>query len=117
MARVTASMLPIDHPLLLLVAEPRRLRFGFRDGVWVRLVDVEAALAARSYEPSDSVVIEVHDEFARGKRTVARWSNMVGRTKDDADLRCEVSSVLASAYLGGFSWSRLSSAPLCAWKS
>ena len=110
MARVTASMLPIDHPLLLLIAEPRRLRFSFRDGVWVRLVDVGAALAARSYEPADSVVIEVHDEFCPWNS--GRWrvaANMVGRTEDDADLRCEV-SVLASAYLGGFSWSRLSSA-------
>jgi hypothetical protein len=54
------------------------------------------------------VVIEVHDEFCPWNR----WrvgANMVGRTKDDADLRCEV-SVLASVYLGGFSWSRLSSA-------
>jgi predicted acetyltransferase len=27
MAGVTASLLPVDHPLLLLVAEPRQLRF------------------------------------------------------------------------------------------
>src|SRR5262249_20990171 len=46
-ARVRASLLPIDHPLLMLMAEPRRLRASFRDGLWVRLLDVGAALAAR----------------------------------------------------------------------
>jgi Acetyltransferase (GNAT) domain len=49
MARVRASLLPLDHPLLLLLAEPRRLGFGLRDGVWVRLIDARAALSARSY--------------------------------------------------------------------
>src|SRR5439155_466467 len=49
MARVRAGLLPLDHPLLLLLAEPRRLRFNVRDGLWVRLVDVGAALTARSY--------------------------------------------------------------------
>jgi Acetyltransferase (GNAT) domain/Sterol carrier protein domain len=63
MARVTASLLPIHHPLLLLSAEPRRLRFTLRDGVWVRLVDVKRALSARSYAPGKSVVFEVLDEF------------------------------------------------------
>src|SRR5207249_6033576 len=42
MARVRAGLLPLDHPLLLLLAEPRRLRFNVRDGLWVRLVDVGA---------------------------------------------------------------------------
>src|SRR5712671_6839938 len=36
MARVKAGLLPLDHPLLLLLAEPRRLGFSLRDGVWVR---------------------------------------------------------------------------------
>src|SRR5215831_13692422 len=56
MVRVTASLLPVDHPLLLLSAEPRRLHFTLRDGVWVRLVDVGAALSARSYAPGNPVV-------------------------------------------------------------
>ena len=62
-ARVKARLLPLDHPLFLLLAEPRRLRFSVRDGLWVRLVDVGAALSARSYGARDSVVIEVVDEF------------------------------------------------------
>src|SRR5262245_60721037 len=39
-ARIKARCLPVDHPLLLLFAEPRRLRFNLRDGLWIRLVDV-----------------------------------------------------------------------------
>jgi predicted acetyltransferase len=110
MARITASILPVDHSLLLLVAEPRRLRFSFRDGVWIRLVDVGAALSARSYEPGSSVIIDVRDEFCPWNN--GRWrvgADGVGRTENGADLCCSV-TVLGSAYLGGFSWTRLSQA-------
>ena len=40
-----AWFLPVDHPLFLLMAEPRRLHFTMRDGVWVRLIDVATALS------------------------------------------------------------------------
>ena len=63
LARVKAGLLPVDHPLLLLTAEPRRLGFSLRDGVWVRLLDAKAALSARSYQDRGSVVIEVIDQF------------------------------------------------------
>jgi predicted acetyltransferase len=103
-------MLPVDHPLLLLVAEPRRLRFSLREGVWVRLVDVGAALSARCYAPSGSVVIDVSDDFCPWNK--GRWRIAAGnveRTDAAADLRCGVSA-LASAYLGGFTWGQLSRA-------
>src|SRR5439155_3796897 len=63
MARVRAAFLPLDHPLLLLVAEPRRLRFTLREGIWTRLVDIAAALSARAFAARESIVIEVADEF------------------------------------------------------
>jgi len=63
LARVKAWLLPLDHPLLLMMAEPRRLGFSLRDGLWVRLLDVKAALSARSYQVQGSLVIEVTDEF------------------------------------------------------
>jgi predicted acetyltransferase len=110
MARVTASMLPVDHPLLLLVAEPRRLRFSLREGVWVRLVDVGAALSARCYQCTGSVVIEVADGFCPWNN--GRWRIAAGnveRTDAAADLRCGISA-LGSAYLGGFTWGQLSRA-------
>ena len=36
-ASVKATFLPIDHPLLLSLAAPRRLNFLVREGLWVRL--------------------------------------------------------------------------------
>jgi predicted acetyltransferase len=63
MARVKAHLLPVDHPLLLSAAEPRRLNFHLREGIWVRLIDVDAALSARAYASDDAIVIEVTDEF------------------------------------------------------
>ncbi len=48
-ARITASLMPVDHPLWWLLATPRSMRPRIGDGLWVRLVDVGAALSARRY--------------------------------------------------------------------
>ena len=100
-------LLPVDHPLLLLVAEPRRLRWSVRDALWVRLVDVGAALAARAYAATDPVVLEVVDEFCPWNH--GRWrvsAAAVERTSAAADLSADVTA-LGSVYLGGFSWMQL----------
>ena len=107
MARVKAWPLPLDHPLLLLLADPRRLGFTLRDGVWVRLLDIKTALSARSYQLQGSVVIEVIDEFCPWN--AGRWrigSAGVERTDEAPALRCDA-SVLGSVYLGGFTWTQL----------
>ena len=106
-ARVRASLLPIDHPLLMLMAEPRRLRASLRDGLWVRLVDVGVALAARSYAAPGSVVVEVADELCADNQ--GRWrvgSDGVRRTNEPAELACDVTA-LGSVYLGGVTWTQL----------
>src|SRR5262245_4514478 len=98
-ARIRARILPVDHPLLLLVEEPRRLRFNFRDGLWVRLVDVGAALSARWYVPPGSVVIDVVDDFCPWNQ--GRWrigAGAIERTESEADLSCDVAA-LGSVYL------------------
>ena len=110
MARVKADLLPVDHPLLLLMAEPRRLDFSLRDGLWVRLIDVETAMSARSYQVRGSFVIDVIDEFCPGNAGCWRvGSDGVERTDEAAGLRCDISA-LGSVYLGGFSWSQLARA-------
>jgi predicted acetyltransferase len=109
-ARVRAWQLPIDHPLLLLAAEPRQLRFSIRDGLWVRLVDVGTALSARTYAARGSVVVDVDDEFCPWN--AGRWRIGEGgaqRTTESADLRCDVTA-LGCVYLGGFTWAHLSEA-------
>jgi predicted acetyltransferase len=107
MARVKADLLPIDHPLLLLMAEPRRLEFTLRDGLWVRLVNVETAMSARSYLARGSLVIDVIDEFCPWNAGCWRiGSDRVERTDDAPGLRCDVNA-LGSIYLGGFTWRQL----------
>jgi predicted acetyltransferase len=109
-ARVRARLLPLDHPLFLLLAEPRRLRFNVRDGLWVRLADVGRALGARTYAGDGAVVIEVGDPFCPWND--GRWrvaAEGVARTDAAPDLRCDVTA-LGSVYLGGFTWTRLARA-------
>jgi predicted acetyltransferase len=102
-----ASLLPLDHPLFLLLAEPRRMQFRVIDGVWVRLVDVAKALAARSYRDAEAVVLDVFDPFMpenSGRFRVGPED--VARTDAQPDLSLDVSG-LGSVYLGGFSFADL----------
>jgi predicted acetyltransferase len=106
-ATATASLLPPDHPLWFLLAEPRRMRYRMGDGLWLRLVDVGAALSGRTYDGDGEVLFDVVDSFCPWNE--GRWRLTGGeatRTDDDADLRLDVSA-LASAYLGGFSFREL----------
>ena len=48
-ATLKAYLLPIDHPLVHQLSYPRRMKLRVGDGLWVRLVDVGAALSARAY--------------------------------------------------------------------
>jgi predicted acetyltransferase len=109
-ATITASLLPPDHPLFLLLATPRRMRYRMGDSLWVRLVDVGAALSARKYSADGSVVFDVHDDF--GTWNQGRWKldeGVAARTDDDADIALSVQS-LGSAYLGGVSFAELARA-------
>lgn len=104
---IEAYLLPIDHPLFLLLAEPRRMRFRAGDGLWVRLVDVGAALSGRGYAADGRVVFEVADAFCPWNE--GRWKLEGGeaaRTDEEPDLRLDVAA-LGSAYLGGFTFAQL----------
>ena len=98
-------------PVFLLVADPRRLEPRLSDGLWLRLIDVEAALRARSYVDSEPVVLEVTDELCpwnAGRYRVGGGA-AAERADDPADLRLDVAD-LASAYLGAFDFERLADA-------
>jgi predicted acetyltransferase len=108
---VNAYALPPDHPLFLSVTEPRRLKMTMGDGLWVRLLDVEAALAARSYAADGAVVLELGDPFCEWNEgtwtlEVAAGKAGVTRAGGEPELRLDVSD-LGSAYLGAFSFSSL----------
>jgi len=105
--RITSGLLPADHPLWWLLATPRRMKMRLGDGLWVRLVDVGAALSARSYATDGAVVVDIVDEFCPWNAGVWRIANgKAKRTTTAAQLRCDVTA-LGSAYLGGFTFSQL----------
>jgi predicted acetyltransferase len=107
LARAKAHLLPLDHPLLLSLADPRRLNFLVREGLWIRLVDVSAALSTRGFATDDAIVVEITDEFCTwnaGRWRIARGATE--RTTAEPDLACDVAS-LGCVYLGGFTFAQL----------
>ncbi len=96
---------PVDEPLRLLVADHRAVRTEVTDALYVRLVDVEAALRARRYAAPVDLVLEVTDDIlpANTGRYRLRADGVevsVERTEDAADLSMGILE-LGTAYLGG----------------
>ncbi len=116
-SEVTARLRPADDPLLHLLADPRRARPQVSDGLWVRIIDVPAALAARRYAAPLDTVIEVTDEMCpwNAGRWRVRASGPVlggpGITPGAGTAECERTSAdpdvilpaatLGAVYLGG----------------
>ena len=65
---IRASELAVDEPLWWMIADQRAATITIRDHQYVRILDVPAAVAARTYDVADSVVFEVADplEIAGG---------------------------------------------------
>jgi predicted acetyltransferase len=110
-ARVSVPVFDFGSPLPLLVHDSRALGLRVSDSLWLRLVDVDAALRARSYRPGDSLVVEVSDELCPWNAGRYRVGDDAGRTEETADLALDVTD-LASAYLGAYDFHRLAGAGL-----
>ena len=107
---------PVDDPLPWMLADPRRLQRSTRDGLWLRLIDVGAALMLRRYMHSDRLVLEVRDELCpwnegRFELVGSAEGATCRYTSGSPDLVIAVSA-LASAYLGTISFSMLAQAGL-----
>ncbi|WP_445256563.1 GNAT family N-acetyltransferase [Nocardioides aurantiacus] len=98
---------PSDEPLRLMVRDARAVGTEVLDALYVRIVDVAAALRARSYAAPVDVVLEVADDLLPAN--AGRWrlrsdgpagTTTVERTDDPADLALGVLE-LGTAYLGG----------------
>ena len=76
--------------LFLNVRDPRALGLRLGDALWLRLVDLDAALRARSYKPGESIVLEVTDELCPWNDGRYRVGDDAGRTEDTADLALDV---------------------------
>jgi predicted acetyltransferase len=104
-AKIEAWPRPLDDPLQYLLAEPRRLNMRVADAMWVRLVDVPAALAARRYAAPGAIVLDVRDAFCPWNE--GRYELDAGTdgatcrpTTRDADLTLDAAD-LGGTYLGG----------------
>jgi predicted acetyltransferase len=101
---VTAPARPPDDPVQHLLADPRRLRTTLADGLWLRLVTLDRALAQRSYAAAVDVVIEVDDPVCPWN--TGRWhlaGDAGGATCEPTARAADVTlpvAVLAAAYLG-----------------
>ncbi|MGW5633871.1 GNAT family N-acetyltransferase [Streptomyces sp. NPDC003832] len=105
---------PVDEAWQYQVSDIRRCLPRLKDALYVRLVDVGAALGARTYQAPVDVVLEVEDAFCPWN--AGRWrlsGDAKGAscepTRDAADLALSVRE-LGSAYLGGVSLASLAAA-------
>ena len=96
---------PMNSGLLWRLADPRRLSLKPWDALWLRILDPEAALSARSYSASGGFTIELIDDFcpwAGGtfKLDADEEGNAIcRRTNARPDVSMPIAS-LASVYLG-----------------
>jgi predicted acetyltransferase len=107
---------PVDSPLMYLLADMRSADMGVSDGLYLRLVDVDRALAGRTYAAPLDVVLEITDELCPWN--AGRW-RLAGdqktaecvRTSAPADLAIDIRE-LAAVYLGGTTLAALDQAAL-----
>ncbi|HWW45318.1 MAG TPA: sterol carrier protein domain-containing protein, partial [Acidimicrobiia bacterium] len=107
---------PVDLPLPWLLTNNRAMRVkGVPDAVWTRLLDVPAALGARSYASEDRLTFAVADATrpggpADGVFTVEGGPGGAAVTRGgEPDLAGDVSA-LSAAWLGGVRCSTLAAA-------
>ncbi|EPD60508.1 GNAT family N-acetyltransferase [Streptomyces sp. HGB0020] len=113
-SKVTARGRPVDEAWQHMVSDIRRCSLLVRDSLHIRLVDVGAALQARTYQAPVDVVLDVEDTFCpwnngRWRLTGDPKGASCARTEDSADLSLTVRE-LGSAYLGGVSLDSLAAA-------
>lgn len=112
---VEPFMIPVDDPITGLLVDLRAAAPRAVDNVWVRLVDVAGALAARTYTTDLDVVLHVTDDRLPANQgswrltATAFGEASVTRTDDDPDLSLSVTE-LGAAYLGGTSLAALAAA-------
>ncbi|MGW7512920.1 GNAT family N-acetyltransferase [Streptomyces massasporeus] len=113
-SKVIVRSRPVDDAWQYLVTDPRRCHPRVRDSLYVRPVEVGAALAARTYQTPVDVVFEVEDAFCPWN--AGRWrlsgdakGASCERTSDAADVALSVRE-LGAAYLGGVSLGALGAA-------
>jgi predicted acetyltransferase len=111
--RVVFWMLPVDDPLPWLLLDRRAARVtATHDETWLRIVDVEKALAARQYASDGTVAVAVDDPLLPDNSvTVAITEDGAERTDRPPQLHIGIAG-LAAVLLGGATWHSLAVAGL-----
>lgn len=104
-SQVVFRHVPPDHPLRWQLADLRAGEVGGpHDWLWVRLLDIPRAMAARGWTTDGALVLDVQDPFlaehTRYRLTVRDGEAICGPTDERPDLSLQVSD-LGSLYLGG----------------
>lgn len=112
---IKADVRPLDEPVRWRLADPRRFNTTrISDFVWVRIVDIPAALAARRYQQAGQVTLDVVDGFRpanTGRYTLDGGPDGAACTPAGAAADLTLSAAdLGAAYLGGTSLSMLAAA-------
>jgi predicted acetyltransferase len=107
---------PLDAPPLLLLENVRAANVCVRDSLYIRLIDVDQALASRTYSAQIDVVIDVTDSFCpwnagRWRLTGGEKGATCERTSAAPDIALGVRE-LGSVFLGGASLTSLGAAGL-----
>lgn len=106
-SEVKAHLRPVDEPVRWMVSDFRAVRVAELDHLWIRILDVPAALEARTYAAPGRLVLGVTDPFGAADGS---WvlevdpsgSATVTATDEPADVSMTVEE-LAAIYLGGVS--------------
>jgi predicted acetyltransferase len=109
---------PVDDSYRRLLGNARAIATQAKiDVLWIRLLDVPAALAARTYETAGRLVIAVEDKDSYAAGVYALEGTPDGatcvRTTESPDLTMSVQT-LGSLYLGGYAASALAEVGLVA---
>lgn len=106
-ARFRYRNAPVNSPLRHLLADARALRTELTDNIYLRVIDVEAALGARQYAAAIDTVIEVRDEqlpanSGRYRLRAEAFTTPVVERADDAEPELSLGVLeLGAGYLGG----------------
>jgi predicted acetyltransferase len=114
--KVVAAPRPTDEPLRWMLDNPRAMRVTRQsDSLWIRLLDVRAALEARRYDVGGTIVLGIEsDPMCPGNEGSWRLDGGPGgavctRVTTTPDLVIDLQA-LGSLYLGGMSAALLASA-------
>ena len=112
-AKFIAKLRSPDDPIFDLLAGPRRAQTEVDDGIWVRVMDIPAALTSRRYQGDFAGVLEVHDPMGLAGGTFRLEATAEGSeckpSDADPDIVMDIED-LGAVYMGNSGFRRLARA-------